>query len=410
MAGQMRTRQVPATLDLREHARASLNFLTRQPDRRQGLLPYFWTFFGDGPPELRHNHWDYCENPGRFLYALVAARQVTASLEGIEEERLFEREIYSRMREEGHNLTWRPAYTPFARSRGQAEMNLWDNRSQFMGLLSLYMTYEEPEVRRKLEGMLDGLEKYGIHRDKYFFFEREDILAGHVVDQNHEPRVGQHSTGWITPLIKYYQVTGSRRALELARGLADFTVDFHSTSVRPGRTLGISNVHGALFALAGVIRAAAVTGDRQHLEWARKLVDYAAENLASDFGWVQEMEGRDWMSPEDSHSTETCTIVDMLQCSLLLAENGYPQYWDLAERYVRNYFTEAQILDTGWLQGEGQHQDDILSSFSDVAERVRGCFVGWGAPNDLVDVRARVKNAIQNCCGPHGAWGIFLVW
>ncbi|MFH1071609.1 MAG: beta-L-arabinofuranosidase domain-containing protein [Candidatus Glassbacteria bacterium] len=409
-AGRIRTRQVPATLDLRERARASLNYLTRQPDRAQGMLPYFWTFFGDGPPELRHNHWDYAENPGRFLYGLIAARQVTGSLEGINEERLFQQEIYSRMREEGNCLTWRPAYSPFSRTRNLPEMNLWDNRSQFMGLLSLYMAYEEPEVRAKLEGMIDGLEKYGIRRDKYFFFEREDIQPGHVVNPQHEPRVGQHSTGWITPLVKYYQVAGSPRALELARGLADFTVDFHKTSVRPGRTLGISNVHGALFALGGVIRTAAVTGDREHIEWARRLIDYAADNLASDFGWVQEMEGRDWMKPEDSHSTETCTIVDMLQCALLLAENGYPQYWDLVERYVRNYFTEAQITDTGWMAGEGLREDDVQSSFTDVASRVRGCFVGWGAPNDLVDSRARVKNAIQNCCGPHGAWGLFLVW
>ena len=111
-----RVRSVPATLDLREHAAASINFLTRQPDRKQGgMLPYFWTYFGEGPPEMRHNHWDYTENPGRNLYGLIAARQVTGSLEGVEEERLYEREIYSRMIEPGHDLTWRPAYSPFGR-------------------------------------------------------------------------------------------------------------------------------------------------------------------------------------------------------------------------------------------------------------------------------------------------------
>lgn len=405
-----RVRKVPATLDLREHAEASINFLTRAPDRKQGFLPYFWTFFGEGPPELRHNHWDYCENPGRNLYGLVAARQVSGSLEGVKEERLYEKEIYSRMREAGHGLTWRPAYSPFIRTRGIPEMNLWDNRSQFMGLMSLYMQYEEPEVRAKLESMLDGLERYGIRKGKYFYFEREDILLGHRVNRNHDPRVGQHSTGWITPLIEYWKLTGSQRARDMATGLSNFTMDYHQTSVRPGCVVGISNVHGALFALAGVIRTATVIGDTEKLEWARGLVDYAAENLASDFGWVQEKEDKEWMGSEDSRSTESCAIVDMIQCALLLADAGYTEYWDLVERYVRNYFVEAQLMESGWMKSPGVREDNVQSSWTDVAERVRGCFVGWGAPNDWVNTTGRLRNAIQNCCAPHGSWATFLVW
>jgi hypothetical protein len=320
--GAGRTRKVPATLDLRDHAGASINFLTRQPEASQGMLPYFWTFFDDDPAELRHNHWDYCENPGRFLYGLIAARQINQSLDGIKEERAFEKFIYSTMTG-GDNLCWRPAYSPFTRGNGKAEMNLWDNRSDFMGLLSLYMLYREPAVKERLERMLDGLEKWAIRKGKYMYFEREDIYSDHVVNQEHQPRVGQHSTGWITPLIKYYQVTGNLRAREMAVALANFVVDYHETSLKPGAVLGISNVHGALFGLAGVIRVAVETGNSGQLEWAEKLVRYSAEKLASSYGWVLEMELRQWMKPEDSNSCETCATVDMIQCALLLARAGY---------------------------------------------------------------------------------------
>lgn len=279
-----------------------------------------------------------------------------------------------------------------------------------MGLLSLYMAYQEPAVKEELEGMIDGLEELAIRKGRYAYFEREGIPAGHVVNQDHEPRVGQHSSGWITPLVKYYQVTGSRRALEMAKGLANFVVDYQHTSIRGDAVLGISNVHGALFAVAGVIRAAQLTGNREHLEWANRMVEYASEKLASDFGWVMEMESRQWMRHEDSNSCESCAVVDMIQSALLLAQSGYPKYWDLVDRYVRNYFIESQIMDTSWMRSSVHREDNIASSFRDVPQRVMGCFVGWGAPNDLVDERARVKNAIQNCCGPHGAWGLFLVW
>jgi len=408
-SGPGRTRRVPDTLDLRSHARASVNFLTCQPEPEQGMLPYFWTFFGDGPAELRHNHWDYCENPGRFLYGLAAARQIAGCLEGTKEERDFEKSIYSTMTG-GNGLCWRPGYSPFIRSTGKPEMNLWDNRSDFMGLLSLYMVYQEPEVKEMLEGMLDGLESLAIRKDKYVYFEREDILPDHAANPGHKPRVGQHSGGWITPLIKYYQVTGSKRAYEMAVGLANFIVDFHKTSLKPGAVLGISNVHGALFTLAGVIRTAALTGNQEHLKWAEQLVRHASTKLASEYGWVMEMELREWMKPEHSKSCESCAVVDMIQCALLLAQAGYPQYWDLVERYVRNYFTEAQVLDRDWMGSSGTREDNLASSFRDVPQRIKGCFIGWGAPNDLVDSTARVPNAIQNCCGPHGAWGLFLIW
>jgi len=404
-----RVRRVPDTLDLRQHALASINYLANQPDAAQGMLPYFWTFYEDDPAELRHNHWDYCENPGRFLYGLVAARQVTGSLDGLKEERAFEKLICSTMTH-GNGLCWRPAYSPFSRGIRKPEMNLWDNRSDFMGLLSLYMEYGEPELREKLEGMLDGLEKLAVRNGKYVFFEREDIYPEHVVNPDSPPRVGQNSGGWITPLVKYYQVIGSERARDMALGLADFIVDFHGTSLKSGAVLGISNVHGALFTIAGVVRAASLVNNREHLIWAEKLVDYAAKNLSSDFGWVKEMEMREWMKPENSNSCESCAVVDMIQCSLLLAQAGYPKYWDLAERYVRNYFTEAQVLDTDWMRSNVGREDNICSSYRDVPRRVRGCFIGWGAPNDLVDPKARVPRAIQNCCGPHGAWGLFLVW
>jgi len=403
------TRSVPATLDLREHASASINFLTRAPDTAQGMLPYFWTFIGPDCTELRHNHWDYSENPGRNLYGLIAARQITGSLEGLEAQRAYQKLIYHSISPE-YGLSSRPAYSPFMRGEGRAEVNLWDNRSVFMGLLSLYMLYGEPEVKDRLEAMLDGLEKLAVRQGKYVWFENEAYYPGHVVDPARPPRVSQNSGGWVTPLVKYWQVTGSERARAMAAGLANFIVDYQHTSLSGKKKLGIANVHGALFAVAGVIRESLVSGDSAHLAWARRMVDYASDNLASRYGWVMEMEGREWMKPEDTNSCETCAVVDMLQCYLLLAGAGYPEYWDRAERYLRNYFTAGQMLDTGWMHACSPCPDNVASSWTDVPSRVRGCFVGWGAPNDLVDDHARVKNAIQNCCAPHGAWGLFLAW
>jgi hypothetical protein len=75
-----------------------------------------------------------------------------------------------------------------------------------------------------------------------------------------------------------------------------------------------------------------------------------------------------------------------------------------------NYLYEAQFKDNSWLPVDESRADTFFRSYYHARERMIGAYVGWGGVNDLVHPEARVPRAVQNCCGPHGAFAIHQVW
>ena len=174
------------------------------------------------------------------------------------------------------------------------------------------------------------------------------------------------------------------------------------------------NFHSILFALAGILRVGTYTGNKKYIAWAKKMYDSIVKHWGTDFGWVAEHPNNsklDWEGAKQSG--ETCTTVDYIDTAIRLALAGYPEYWNHAERYARNYLQEAQLKDISWMKpGVKKKRSHRKFVYGDIPNMVKGCYVGWGAPNDFVNPHARKSgmHALQHCCGPHGAIGNFLVW
>ena len=67
-------------MDLRKHARLSLDFLKAATNPAMEDLPYFWIDFARNPPEFVHCMlFDDVENFGRWLYAIKAAQVVSGT-------------------------------------------------------------------------------------------------------------------------------------------------------------------------------------------------------------------------------------------------------------------------------------------------------------------------------------------
>ena len=93
-------------------------------------------------------------------------------------------------------------------------------------------------------------------------------------------------------------------------------------------------------------------------------------------------------------TSETCEVADMTVAALMLARLGYDQYWDEADRWIRNQLAENQLTELAWLS-DG-HLDysrfklppdffkSELRSTERVAERSLGAFGGYPSPNDWV--------------------------
>ncbi len=220
------------------------------------------------------------------------------------------------------------------------------------------------------------------------------------------PLANLSTGGWILPLVAYSQRTGNERAQDLAVRLANFIVRHYENRPRnSGPVLGILNVHAALFTIAGVAAAAP-----EHLAWARKLYEHSRDHLANAYGWVAEFEPKGAPKPGVRMATEGCAIVDMVNLAIRLARHGYPDCWDLVERFARNYIDQGQILDVSRVAVTSAKAEGNCSCNIAAADRVRGAFVGWGGPADILNGEARIPLALQNCCSCHYPYGLSLLW
>jgi hypothetical protein len=87
-------------------------------------------------------------------------------------------------------------------------------------------------------------------------------------------------------------------------------------------------------------------------------------------------------------------------------------YWDDADRRIRNQFAENQLLETEWMyqvSKNGPPAKKALNVTTDrVPERIKGGFAGNPSPNDWVGRGA--TSGMGGCCTAYGCNGLFWVW
>jgi hypothetical protein len=143
--------------------------------------------------------------------------------------------------------------------------------------------------------------------------------------------------------------------------------------------------------LAGFVRSA--------FEWARAkgdaLVGYFPENIDHD----------------EPQMSELCEVAGMTGLALKLSAAGLGDYWDDADRWLRNMFAEGQLLSAEWAYrrgaaGEKQSTadfDPVVQCIDRVPERCVGAFAGWPRVNDWGD-------GIMHCCTGNATRALYYVW
>ncbi len=411
----------PLTLDLAENARYSLHFLSHNLDPGYHHYTLHKAIYDLNPVCEQHTLWDHCETPGRYLYGIMFARQLVGldAARGAAEK--IKHNLYRRF-DEGDGLCYRPRRHPFGDYPEFPpqdvipllhEADMWDNRSVLMGLLLAGATGGDRKAMRYAQKMVRAFARVSVKKGDERYLCRPAIPPGYRPSAGEKPFEGEYMYGWITPLFRYYTLTGDKEALAMATELANFTVRRAELDHRGILKKKVNN-HSILFCLAGIIRCAIHNDNREHVRWCRKMYDRLLREMGSSIGWIAEHPDDSKLDyPGATQSGETCTTVDLLDTAIRLAQAGYPEYWNHVERYARNYLQEGQLKDVSWMRSTRTVERTTKKFYYDnVPEMIKGCYVGWGAANDFVNPTARKSglHAIQHCCGPHGAMGNFLVW
>ncbi|MDD9918321.1 MAG: glycoside hydrolase family 127 protein [Rhodospirillaceae bacterium] len=403
----MRVALLPDTIFLPDRARLAINCLTGCLNPTKDQLPFCLTDLTGSPPRMMHTQFDFSDHAARVVDALLLAQALCGSEEGVAQLDALERMFFTGFGDDGLH------YTP-DNPWSFHHANMHYQRSVLNGLLSLCLARRSARARDQLVSLTKALNEISIKREDFAYFPSVErfpdgwprgdwgILSFGVDPANTNGRL-------LFGLTRAWELTGEDAAREIAEAYARHVMH-HSSAYDPdgGFATGLEfregHFHSRAVTMLGVIRYAYGTGDTEALAWGQKVFDKAC-TYGTRFGWFPER-----LVESRAHGCETCAIVDMMEAAIWLAKSGQPQYWGVAERFLRNHLLESQLTSIDGLEDSaGTGRDDEWESTVRVARRSIGGFAGWSQPNDLFS-KVMHEWDLYTCCSAQGVRGLFNAW
>jgi hypothetical protein len=412
---------VPDTLDLCYRALLALNVLTETFEPGLDYEQHFWVYFNSQPPVMTRDFSSICDL--KFLESLPLMRIITGSdwNRDIEEQRLA-----FRLRMVGDDgflwdpLMGRPWMEPYANDlylpKGTDVAKLGERMfvthlaGRWLGVLALQYQLTGDELWRRIgEKQVDAFNRLVCRRDDYAFTPVWAYFPAMMIDTNMAAPTGVRACKeeWIIQgLTQFYRASGYQPAIELAGKLVRF-FRYHAKYYGPKGEYDMSDHnqhHCHDLGLLAMADFAVVTGDQELLEFTREGYEHGRAIGNAEIGFFPET----YYHPS---TCEGCSVGDMVSLAILLSRAGAADYWDDADRYLRNNFAELQLTDPQWvyrhLETQGPpriHRNAVTNA---VVERNVGGFAGWAGVNDWYPKNER---AIMQCCTGNCTRAIYYAW
>jgi len=413
--------EFPDTLDLEDRAKEAINAMLGIADEDYEYIPFFNANLIARPAYMVHGNWDFGSSHGRLVDSLILARKMIGVSEPFEIEGYYRRNLLSFFREDGLNYR-RNTFDEATIKEHQAEFvesaSMIDQRAVLMGLTSWYQETQDENVKSYADRLCSALKRIARkEREGWYYPASEYTPRGWPsFDAVHTRLTVDPAAMWgrqIGPLLNYYLLTGNRTAYELTERFTHniiyrsgvFNKDGSFNSALEYRN---GHFHTRMGTLASLAHFAVYMMDFSIIEFVKRAYDWALKQCTS-FGWTP----GDLYDQRFEH--ETCSLVDAIDIGITLANVGYVEYWGIVERFVRNHLTESQLLDISWIEELDTKEKDIPKrrTYYKVAQRVRGAFSGYSAPNDYVYSgewgRGHIMD-VQTCCIASGTRGLYTVW
>lgn len=413
--------QLPDTLTLEERADIALNALIGVADEDYEYIPFFNGNFKAKPAYMTHGNWDFGSSHGRLIDAIILTRLMTENQMGKDVEEHYRQNLMSFFRNDGLSYR-RNTFTHDVIEEHQSKFvesaSMIDQRSVILGLTTWLIATGDQKVKEAADRHCAALKRIARkERDSWYYPASEYTVNGWPsFDAVHTRLTVDPAAMWgrqIGPLLRYYRFTGNMDAYELAENFAANIIYRSGVFNADGSfnsALGYRNghFHTRMGTLASLADFGFYTGDSSIIGFVKKAYDWALTQCTS-FGWT----------PGDMHDQsyehETCTLVDAIHTAIMLARSGYSEYWESAERFLRNHLTESQLTEIDWIEELDHKFQDIprQRTYYKVAQRLRGAFSGYAAPNDFVYDglwgRGHIMD-VQTCCLGAGTRGLYLGW
>jgi hypothetical protein len=144
------------------------------------------------------------------------------------------------------------------------------------------------------------------------------------------------------------------------------------------------------------------------IEFVRSGYEWAKANSSPLIGFFPEI-----FIP-DYPRCESCPIADMVALALKLSVAGAGDYWDDADRWTRNHFSESQLTSADWVYRLAERSPRKPVAWNEtgdhVPERSIGSFAGWSTANDFNVLSPYFQHSIQHCCTASSTRTLYYIW
>jgi hypothetical protein len=437
--------RIPATLDLVEHARLGLNGLLGTLDPKALYEPYFLTFFAARPAYMHHWSSIYSGVFPKYFEALALLRHMASIQEPFDKEKsaiaaildnisydglIYDRDVAERPWNCGYGYGIRGWKGDFATITGTGRL-----------ICGMYYRWQQTGDNKWLDLMqrsANAIMNITIEKDNYAYYPNPP----HGVDFSYPKHLGWTNTNEpssaqeggegsahfyqsvpLRGLIKWYKLSGDKRALDISAKLARFVLKdfFWGDTVEIEPKIGASKAHfwghyhGTLQTLRSLFEYAEAAEDDRVLEFVRNGFEWVRHNLCVPLSLDSMFEG--------------CSTGDMMALSIQLSDTGAGDFWDNVEYTLRNSLVEAHIQNEAQLRKISDYGPerpngapygapfdfrydmgmitDVPKGMEDtenVIEKTLGCICGW-----LMDGQYQMP-MIASCCTGNGNLGYYFGW
>ncbi|HZZ42142.1 MAG TPA: hypothetical protein VFE58_04335 [Tepidisphaeraceae bacterium] len=408
---------LPADIDLKQMASWAMNYLARTPRPDRGYEPVFQCHPLQCPPvPAGADPVVPCDTDARMDWEWYYMRDITGSTAARDIEAAFHKRIRSYIAPDGKVYA-----TPGAFNEGNIHANyteadriihIWGATKVLQSLSEDYSRTKNPESKRLAQKVMLALKSLATW-DEFNGEPRCYIKCG--MGALH-PDGSVVPNGWnrqpapiVEPLLTYYLSTGDPEGLSFARAYAEGMI----TGAQPdgirfspdGSFAGHS--HATMHAVWGVAHLGLLTSNPRYTDFAKRSWDYLLTRGT----------GTGWFPAAPDSCNETCCISDMISIATLLGQAGHTDYYDNAERYLRNYISNLQFIVTPefekyYHQLNASKGDPAIAKGLDELRKFQGGIIGGSGLNDYEnDLLGNVSGfEMFGCCAPEGMRAIHTIW
>ena len=411
---------VPDTLDLQQRAALAINGLTEPTDPLADYELYWKVWFRSNPPSMILRWW-HSTGQAKSIWATLLMRLASGSEQNLHVEHRWmevalrcqgpDGLIYSPIR----GRPWAFPSDIMTRKLDSDQFVMPMGNATMLSAMALLARRDSGSVwTDALRRLVDGVIGLAVDAGDHAYFYPSVLEAAPPPPTGGEVPTGQMGAEQsVVPqgLVYAYRVLGYEPALTLAGKFINYLrQNFYTPDGSFLTSLGDphkAHFHAHSRGLLAMEEYAEVADDQELMQFVVHSFEWARDQGDRLTGFFPEH-----VNARDRQTGETCQVADMIAVALRFSEAGLGDYWDDADRWIRNQLAENQLLSIDWVdrfaaEGPATVPADNLT-MDRVAERNVGAFAGWPSPNDWHPPWR--PSAIMHCCTVNGAKTLYWIW